>query len=66
MNANPLLILLNEGTRGHIVQSRGIAARLNEITPVDVFEHETPRLKGLDKIKYHKIFARRLPSALPW
>ena len=63
MNANPLLILLNEGTRGHIVQSRGIAARLNEITPVDVFEHETPRLKGLDKIKYHKIFARRLPSA---
>ena len=49
MNIKPLLILLNEGTRGHIVQSRGIAARLNEITPVDVVECEVPRLKGFER-----------------
>ena len=63
MNTKPLLILLNEGTRGHIVQSRGIAARLNEITPVDVVECEVPRLKGFERFKYLKFYARRIPSA---
>ena len=65
MSSKPLLVLLNEGTRGHTVQSRGIAARLNEITPIDTLELETPRLSGFSKIKYIKILARKLPSATP-
>ena len=63
MSALPLLVVLNEGTRGHLVQSRGIAARLNEIVPVEVLELEVPRLKGLEKLKYVKLWARKLPTA---
>lgn len=65
MSANPLLVLLNEGTRGHIAQSRGIAARLNEITPIDVIELEVPRLKRFERFKYIKLLARKLAAASP-
>lgn len=63
MNGRPLLVILGEGIRGHVAQSRGIAARLNEIVPVDTAEFEVPVLKGFSRVKYVKLLARKLPSA---
>lgn len=58
-----MLVILNEGTRGHLVQSRGIRDRLSELMPLDCLELEVPNLKGFERIKYLKILARKLPTA---
>ena len=63
MAGKPLLVILNEGTRGHLVQSRGIRDRLSELMPLDCLELEVPNLKGFERIKYLKILARKLPTA---
>lgn len=63
MGGRPLLILLNEGTRGHLVQSRGIRDRMSEMISLDSMELETPRLSRFRKLKYIKILSRKLPCA---
>ena len=60
--ARPLLVLLNEGTRGHSAQSRGICAALRRLADVETIELDIPSLKGLQKIKYLKLMAGRLPK----
>ncbi len=63
MDIKPLLVLLNEGTRGHLVQSRGIRDRLSEMISLESLEFEVPKLKGWQRIKYIKGLARKLPTA---
>lgn len=63
MTGKPLLVVLNEGTRGHLVQSRGIRDRMSELVQLDCLELEVPQLKGFERIKYLKIMARKLPTA---
>ncbi len=63
MDIKPLLVLLGEGTRGHLVQSRGIRDRLCELISLESLEFEVPYLKGWQRIKYIKALARKLPTA---
>ncbi len=63
MDIKPLLVLLNEGTRGHVVQSHGIRDRLSELVPLESLEFEVPHLKGWQRVKYIKGLARKLPTA---
>ncbi len=63
MNGHPSLVILGDGIRGHVVQSRGIASRLSEIAPIDTAEFEVPVLKGLSRVTYMKLLARKLPGA---
>ncbi len=63
MDIKPLLVLLNEGTRGHVVQSRGIRDRLSELVSLESLEFEVPKLKGWQRIKCIKGLARKLPTA---
>ncbi len=63
METKPLLVVLTEGTRGHLVQSRGIRDRLGELIPLESVEYEVPRLKGRERLKYIKVLARKLPAA---
>lgn len=58
----PLLVLLDERTRGHSVQSRGIRDRIKELVDVESIELEIPSLKGLQKIKCLKMMAGKLPK----
>ncbi len=63
MSEKPLLVLLNEGTRGHLVQSRGIRDRMCELTSLESVEFEVPHLTGFDKIRYVKFHSKKLSKA---
>ncbi|MDY4033338.1 MAG: ELM1/GtrOC1 family putative glycosyltransferase [Pyramidobacter sp.] len=65
MDLKPLLILLSENTRGHIVQSRGIRGRMQELADFETAEFDVPQLRGAARIKALKLLARRLPKAAP-
>lgn len=65
MDLKPLLILLNENTRGHIVQSRGIRDRMQRLADFEAVEFDIPHLNGAARIKALKLRARRLPKASP-
>lgn len=65
MDLKPLLILLSENTRGHVVQSRGIRDRMQELATFETVEFEVPHLKKIEKIRVLKLLSRRLPSASP-
>ena len=59
MDLKPLLILLNENTRGHIVQSRGIRDRMQRLADFEAVEFDIPHLNGAARIKALKLRARR-------
>lgn len=63
MSNRPLVVLLNEGTRGHMAQSRGIRDRLCGMAMVDSVEFDVPRLHGFERVKCLKVLARKLPKA---
>ena len=60
--ANPIsmIIIITEGIRGHLNQSRGIARWLEAETGAPVVEFTIPRLKGILRITKLKLAASRL------
>ena len=54
MNANGLLkviVILSDGIRGHLNQSRGVAHWLSELTGAEILEAEVPQLSGAVKAR---------------
>lgn len=60
-----LIIILTEGIRGHLFQSRGIAKWLSKETGAIIREYTVPLLKDWDRFYYLKLGGRALPGALP-
>ncbi|MCL2684067.1 MAG: mitochondrial fission ELM1 family protein, partial [Synergistaceae bacterium] len=65
-----LVVIISDGIRGHLNQSRGVASWLSKRTGAEVFEVEIPHLKGLRRRKARK-GAAELPfgdrkTALEW
>ena len=59
------IVILNEGTRGHMHQSLGIARWLQRLCGADIREIEVPRLSGLKRFRMLKLQARHLTDASP-
>ena len=59
------VVILSEGTRGHMHQSWGIARWLERLCGAAIHEIEVPRLAGLKRFLLLKLQARRLGSASP-
>ncbi|MEA4881973.1 MAG: ELM1/GtrOC1 family putative glycosyltransferase [Synergistaceae bacterium] len=60
-----LLILLSDGIRGHLSQSRGVAGWISRFTGADIVEMEVPRLSGWRRAFFLKWRARFLPFLPP-
>ena len=60
-----LLILLSDGIRGHLSQSRGVAGWISRFTGADIVEMEVPHLSGWRRAFFLKWKARFLPSLPP-
>jgi len=58
-----LIVLLSDGIRGHLFQSRGVAGWLSRFTGADIVEVEVPKLSGWERVRLLKWKARFLPSA---
>lgn len=56
-----LIIILSDGIRGHLNQSRGVAMRLAEATGAEIVEEEAPLLAGMDRFK-SRAYMKRLMS----
>lgn len=63
--APSLLILLSDGIRGHLSQSRGVAGGISRFTGADIVEMEVPRLSGWRRVFFLKWKARFLPFMHP-
>ncbi|GAB1398734.1 ELM1/GtrOC1 family putative glycosyltransferase [Aminivibrio sp.] len=63
--APSLIILLSDGIRGHLSQSRGVAGWISRFTGADIVEMEVPRLTGWRRVFFLKGKARLLPSLPP-
>lgn len=62
MTGHPaLVVLLSDGIRGHLSQSRGIAGWLSRLAGSAVAEMEVPRLAGGARVRSLKMEGRRLP-----
>lgn len=61
-----LIIILTEGIRGHVNQSRGVARWLEAETGASVVEFTVPRLKGILRITKLKLAASRLHLMSKW
>jgi len=57
-----LILILTEGIRGHLFQSRGIAYWLSGRTGAEIREFQVPQLKGWDRFWQLKIIARLIPA----
>ena len=55
-----LVVILSDGIRGHLNQSRGVAAWLSRRTGAEVLELEIPELKGIRRRKAHTAVAKLL------
>lgn len=55
------IIILSDGIRGHLHQSRGVANCLHQLAGGAVSVHEVPRLKGVHRFRMLKIGGRFLP-----
>ena len=56
------ILILTEGIRGHLFQSRGIAYWLSGKTGAEIREFQVPRLKGWDRFWQLKVIARFIPA----
>lgn len=56
-----LIIILSDGIKGHLNQSRGVAMWLAETTGAEILEEEVPRLTGAARLKA-RAYMRRLMS----
>ena len=56
-----IIVVLSDGVRGHLNQSRGVAAWLAKLTGAEVLEAEVPSLTGAAKARARNA-ARRLPG----
>ena len=56
-----IIVILSDGVRGHLNQSRGVAAWLAKLTGAEVLEAEVPVLTGAAKARARNA-ARRLPG----
>jgi mitochondrial fission protein ELM1 len=54
------VVILSDGIRGHLNQSRGVAAWLSRRTGAEVLELEIPELKGIRRRKAHTAVVRLL------
>ena len=59
-----LIVILSDGIRGHLNQSRGVAFWLSRGTGAEILEAAVPTLHGLGRV-WAKIAARRLKSGTP-
>lgn len=59
------IVVLNEGTRGHMHQSLGIARWLQRLCGAEIREIEVPLLSGLKRFRMLKLQARHLTDASP-
>ncbi|MDD2207555.1 MAG: ELM1/GtrOC1 family putative glycosyltransferase [Aminobacterium sp.] len=57
-----LVIILSDGIRGHLFQSRGIAGWLHKEIGAVITEYEVPKVLGVRKFRLLKIRGRALPS----
>ncbi|MDR3076508.1 MAG: mitochondrial fission ELM1 family protein [Synergistaceae bacterium] len=65
-----LVVIISDGIRGHVNQSRGVASWISRRTGAEILELDIPQLKGLRRRKARKA-AARLPdsdrkTALEW
>ena len=58
-----LVVILSDGIRGHLHQSRGVAHWIAEATGADVVERDVPRFSGMKRFLLMKVAARRLRHA---
>ena len=58
-----LVVILSDGIRGHLHQSRGVAHWIAEATGADVVERDVPRLSGMKRFLLMKVAARKLRNA---
>lgn len=61
-NKVSLIIILTEGIRGHLHQSRGLAQWLSKDTGAMLKEITIPKLTGISRFKYLKMYGRKIPS----
>ncbi|WP_286846222.1 MULTISPECIES: mitochondrial fission ELM1 family protein [Aminobacterium] len=63
MSQSPeMVIILSDGIRGHLFQSRGIAGWLAKYTGAEIVEFQVPKISGFMKFYLLKLQGRRLPS----
>lgn len=58
-----LVVILSDGIRGHLHQSRGVAHWIAAATGADVVERDVPRFSGIKRFLLMKVAARRLRHA---
>ncbi|NLH95672.1 MAG: nucleoside-diphosphate sugar epimerase [Synergistaceae bacterium] len=63
MDGPKQVIILSDGIRGHVNQSRGVARWLSRLAGSGVHELEIPRLSGTRRFFALKVSSRKLPSA---
>jgi mitochondrial fission protein ELM1 len=65
-----LIVILSDGIRGHVNQSRGVASWLSKRTGAEILELAIPQLKGIRRRKVRKDAVKLLDgsrkSALEW
>lgn len=59
----PLVCVLSDGIRGHLFQSRGVAAQLARLASIRIEELEVPLFEGAQRLKKIKLASRFLPAA---
>ena len=58
-----LVVILSDGIRGHLHQSRGVAHWIAAATGADVVERDVPHLSGMKRFLLMKVAARKLRHA---
>ena len=58
-----LVVILSDGIRGHLHQSRGVAHWVAAATGADVVERDVPRFSGMKRFLLMKVAARQLRHA---
>jgi len=58
-----VVIILSDGIRGHVNQSRGVALWMGRLSGASALELEVPRLSGVARFMALKLHSRRLPTA---
>ena len=65
MDGPRLVIILSDGIRGHVNQSRGVASWLGRLCGARSFELDVPRLAGVRRLVALKVTARGLAAKGP-
>ena len=58
-----IVVILSDGIRGHLHQSRGVAHWIAAATGADVVERDVPRFSGMKRFLLMKVAARQLRHA---